>query len=251
MASGADAFRRGDYGQAERDWRQADELYANAGDAGGRLDAWLNLGAVQQQTGKFPVAENTLLNAQATARESSRADKLPGINNALGVLYTFTRRPELAEKALKEALALAQEQQADPLTVAGIRNNLGNLYAVWAEVLKDQGKPDTYGQAFDEYAASADLARQAGDPTLAAKATANAALSAGRGGQFEKANDLAARRPGMPATCRIRWTRPTCSSPPARRIRSCSPRTLRAWTPAACSAGRSKPTRRRDRWPRR
>ena len=39
-----------------------------------------------------------------------------------------------------------------------------------------------------------DLARQAGDATLAAKATANAALSAARGGQAEKANELAAAR---------------------------------------------------------
>jgi CHAT domain-containing protein len=194
MQSGADAFRRGEWGAAERDWRQADVLYTAAGDVGGRLDAWLNLGAVQQQVGKFTLATTTLLAARDLAEKAGRKDKLAGIQNALGVAYTFTRQPKEAEKSLAQALQLAGEQGGgDPAAVASIRNNFGNLYAAWSEVLKDRGEPDLYDKAFDHYAAAADLARQAGDATLAAKASTNAALSAARGGQADKADDLAKR----------------------------------------------------------
>src|SRR5688572_4809501 len=69
MQSGADAFRRGEWGAAERDWKHADALYEAAGDVSGRLDAWLNLGAVQQQGGKFQLAKATLLSAHAVAEK--------------------------------------------------------------------------------------------------------------------------------------------------------------------------------------
>lgn len=193
MRSGAAAFEAGNFGFAERDWRQADKLYEAAGDIDGQLDAWLNLGAVQQQTGKFTLAKSTLNAARDVAERLKRDDKLIGIKNALGVAYTFTRDPQNAEQSLTEALALAEKQQSEPATLASIRNNLGNLYAAWSEVLKDRGEPDLYDKAFENYSTAADLAQKGSDGALEAKSLTNAALSAARGGQPAKANELAAR----------------------------------------------------------
>jgi CHAT domain-containing protein len=194
MRGGADAFARGEFGAAEQNWKQADLLYARAGDTEGRLDAWFNLGAVQQQGGKFALAISTLTAAHdLAAAEGGRPDQLIGIKNALGVTYTFTRQPERAEEILNAALALLEEQGRDAAVEASVRNNLGNLYAAWAEVLRDEEKPVRYDAAFEQYARSAALAGQSGDAPLSAKATVNAALSAARGGRHEKADALNAR----------------------------------------------------------
>ena len=194
METGAAAFTRGDYGAAERDWKQADVLYARAGDTEGRLDAWFNLGAVQQRGGKFALAISTLTAAHDVARAGAgRSEQLVNIKNALGVAYTFTRQPGRAEEVLNAALALVAERGGDVATEASVRNNLGNLYAAWAEVSRDEERPARYDAAFDQYERSAALAERAGDAPLAAKATVNAALSAARGGRHEEADALNAR----------------------------------------------------------
>src|SRR5687767_11425108 len=141
MLDGADAFARGELGAAERHWKRADEFYAADGNIAGRLDAWLNLGAVQQQGGKFEAALNTLFTAQNLAEEKQLTDKLAGIKNAIGVALTFTRRPDEAQETLNESLRLAQEQNDEALQ-ASVRNNLGNLYAAWAELFEGKDKAE-------------------------------------------------------------------------------------------------------------
>jgi CHAT domain-containing protein len=189
MRTGADAFRRGDFAAAARDWKQAEAAYRAGGDADGSLDAQLNLAAVDQQLGDFKGAKQRLVAAESSAS----GERLIAIKSALGVAHTFTREPLQAEKKLTEAAELAAAQNAGPATLAGVRNNLGNLYAAWAEILGAKDRPAKYAAAFDAYTAAADLARSANDNTLAAKASTNAALAAARGGQFDKARDFIAR----------------------------------------------------------
>lgn len=189
MRSGADGFRRGDFAAAARDWRQAEAAYRAGGDAEGSLDAQLNLAAVDQQLGNFKEAKQRLTAAEKIAT----GERLVAVKSARGVACTFTREPLEAEKQLTEAAELATSQNAPPGTLAGIKNNLGNLYASWAEVLGEKDKAAKYAAAFDAYTAAAHLAQSAGDNALAAKALANAALSAAHGGEADKARDLAGK----------------------------------------------------------
>jgi CHAT domain-containing protein len=189
MRSGAENFHRGDFAAAARDWKQAEATYRAGGDADGGLDAQLNLAAVDQQLGNFKEAKQRLIALEKTGS----GERLVAVKSALGVAFTFTRGPLEAEKKLTEATELATAQNAPPATLAGIKNNLGNLYASWAEILGDKDRSAKYAAAFDAYTAAADLARSAGDNALAAKATTNAALSAARGEHFDKARELIAK----------------------------------------------------------
>jgi CHAT domain-containing protein len=153
------------------------------------LDEQLKLGTKLQQEGKFNLAITTLQNAEELALRSKRFDKLAAIKNALGVAQTWSRRPESARASLLEAMHHAKAFN-DLRLEAGVRNNLGNLHAAWAEVLSEQARQDAYALALNHYTASANLARRIPDPLLAARATVNAAFSAARGGQTDRAKDL-------------------------------------------------------------
>ena len=168
LRQGADSFHAGQFADAIATWRDAQRLYAQAGNIGGQCDALADLAMAFQEIGQFAEAGTALADAQRLAEQSRDRRRLATILGNLGSYFTFTRRFDDADAAIVRGVSMLEAGDTD--IAAALQCDLGNLRS-W------QLRTDEAAAAYEK---SAGLAQQAGNPILAARALADAALSASR-----------------------------------------------------------------------
>ncbi len=179
LAQGMKSLRRGAFGEAIVQIEAALPQLDRERDAGIMCDALVMLAQANQLTGKYRKAlgnlERALPLARALMDKRRTASTLGGIGNAHIGLGNW----DLAAKNLDEGYGLSMEAGATDLT-AVILINRGNL-------LVSRTKNSEAVAAFRE---SAELAEKAGNASLAASATVNAATAAMRSGDYAGARSL-------------------------------------------------------------
>jgi CHAT domain-containing protein len=125
----------------------------------------------EQAVGRYADSLETLAQAEAAAGEKGDPAQLAAIQGAIGNAYIALGPPAVAREHLTKALELARRAAAEPLAAA-VLTNLGNLDA----------SQSSYAEAVREYGEAALLAEKSADRALAARAHANRAQAAQRGG---------------------------------------------------------------------
>ena len=173
------AFQSGAFGQAAADWQAALAIFRSQGNTNAEILTSISLASAYQSLGQqrraVEVLESTLTDAEAT-RDPSR---MALVKSKLGAALLMTQEPDRAETLLRESLETAKSDKNTALS-ASIENDLGNL-------LLQQEK---YSAAQQAYEASLTLARQSSNSRLAAESLCNAAVTAARAGENEKAEEL-------------------------------------------------------------
>ncbi len=179
VEQGQRAFQNGSFSQAAADWKKAVEAYRGEGNTDGEIQTSLELAtayqAIGQQRRAVQILEETLARAE-TSRDRSRVSTVKG---RLGAALIMTLDSERAAPLLREALVSARADKDSRLTAA-ILNDLGNLEAT----------KQKYAEALAAYGESAALARQTSNTLLTAQALCNAAATAARAREVQKADDL-------------------------------------------------------------
>ncbi len=124
-----------------------------------------------QALGRYADSLDKLAEADAAAGAKADPAQRAAIEGAIGNAYIALGPPAAAREHLTKALDLARRAAAEPLAAA-LLVNLGNLDA-------SQG---SYAEAARGYTEAAALAEKSGDRALAARAHANRAQAAQRGG---------------------------------------------------------------------
>jgi CHAT domain-containing protein len=191
---GADARQRGQMDQALLHFQNAAGSFQAGGDIEGQIQALNSVASVAMALGETGTAEAALSDAIDIAKQSSGTPHLAALQNSLAAVYTFDRQLELAAPLLDTALAAATVA-SDDRTRASILNNRGILRSAHAgnlRAIRDADSPSAAAvrdqaakadqAALADFQQSEQLASTAGDTLLAAKASANACLSAARAG---------------------------------------------------------------------
>ncbi|HEY0157435.1 MAG TPA: tetratricopeptide repeat protein [Thermoanaerobaculia bacterium] len=100
---GTIADRRGDFGAAERAYREASRLALAAGDVRTAGSAWLNLGALAARGGRVAEALESLARARALFRELDARDELARGDLWIGVALLAAGNPDQAIPLLSGA----------------------------------------------------------------------------------------------------------------------------------------------------
>jgi CHAT domain-containing protein len=169
MKLGQVAYDRGAFDEAVAQWRQAARLYASQRNSKGQVKALVSLSAAYQALGQHRLASRTLELTVQLAETSPDRPSLLAAQNEAGVVCGCLSQFQRAEQTLRDALRAARDQ-GDTNMAATVLNNLGNLLA-------GRNKID---DALSAYTESVNLAQQATNRLLAAKASANAAAVAVR-----------------------------------------------------------------------
>lgn len=170
-AEGIGAFDKGAFEEAISHWEKAIRFYQARHDNPGLIDSQVRLAAAYEAIGQFSEAIKLLGDAANLAASIGDRKRIILAKTNLGEARSYTRRADLAEADLREALALALKDE-DPKAASSIYNSLGNL-------LVAEGK---FGDALEAYREGASMARQIHDRLLAAKALSNAAAMTTRTG---------------------------------------------------------------------
>src|SRR5262245_22829964 len=163
--------RSGRFEDAILAWREAAQGYATAGQRAEQVSALVRAADAQQALGRYGDSLETLSEARTAAGDDAGAASLAAIEGTVGNAYVALGPPARAREHLEKALELARSADAKPLAAA-LLTNLGNLDASREE----------YADAAREFGEAAELAAKSGDPSLAARATANQAQAAQRAG---------------------------------------------------------------------
>lgn|GEM_PF-3316330 len=190
---GQAAYDRGDINEALRQWQRAHELFVAQRNLRGQINVLINLGAAYQALGQQRLALQSLEEAARLADNAPDRSSLLMTRNGLGVACGCLGQFQRATPMLCDALAAARAQDDTGMVIV-LSNNLGYLLAA-------QNKTNEAAAAFRE---AAHLARQSGQPLLAARACANLAAMAARDGDADNAGNhnrtaldaLAAAPPG-------------------------------------------------------
>jgi len=176
MREGAVLFNRGAFEEAAARYEAASALYQREADQSGTCDALVALSRTRYFSGRYGKGREELEAALAIARQLDDSRRTAAILGYLGDVRIATGELEEAGALLERALALARTSQYREVA-ASVLNNLGNLKMA-------QHQPE---EAFPRYRAGVQEAEQAGDGALAALASVNAALAAGKAGKYQDA----------------------------------------------------------------
>lgn len=188
---GMTAFQRGRFAQAIEKWEASASYYQKTGNLFANVNLQLKLAAAYQSLGHYPHAlerlETTLGEVdQDIANGGVGAERLKlALTSHLGLAYTLARLPgrvRIAGDYLNQALKIAKSID-DPLAMALITNNLGNL------MLSDQ-QPQP---ALNHYQQALEYAVTAKAVDLQARIAINAAQAALQLDQVALAGQLAER----------------------------------------------------------
>ncbi len=151
-------------------------MYERDGKRLERSVALLYLGQAYQALGHVTKAMRHFETSLALARAAGHQAQIAAGLESLGNAYVITGPADMAEQHLQQALDLAVALE-DAGLAASIEHHRGNL---WTSQVQPQA-------ALAAYMKSIDLARQAGQPALAAQAQTNAAAATLQAGQYEDA----------------------------------------------------------------
>ncbi len=186
MTEGLRFFQHGDFEKAVRSWRQAARLYDHETQPRAHSDVLVHLSRAYQALGQHQRTLQSLSTAVALAEQAGDRTHFAAVLGSLGNAFLLIGSAEAAAPFLRQGRQLAQEMHDTGLE-AIILNNLGNLFAF----------QDKYPDAIRAYNKSWALAKQTGNPALAARALTNAARAAIQQGQQEAAKerlDMAAKQ---------------------------------------------------------
>ncbi|MDJ0847309.1 MAG: CHAT domain-containing protein [Myxococcota bacterium] len=183
---GNEAFRGGNFGEAERQLSAASQHFAEIGDPAQRLDALRGLAQAQQAQGDYAESLVTLRQALALAEESGNPEAIASVLGGLGNAQLALGDAAAARELITRGIGLV-EQAGKPQLASGLWNNLGNQQAATGD----------YEEALRSYEAAARLAVEAGDGFVEAKALSNAARAALDGGLASRSAALLARAVGV------------------------------------------------------
>jgi len=179
VTQGQTAFQNGAFSQAAADWQKAVESFRKQGNTREEITTSISLASACQAIGQQRRAVQILEDTLARTEKIGDRSLVTLVKSKLGAALVMTRDAERAAALLREALAAARADNDAHLSAA-ILNDLGNLSAT-------QQKS---AEALAAYEESVVLARQTSNSWLTAQALGNAAATAGRAGDFRKADDL-------------------------------------------------------------
>ena len=172
MTQGRESFQRGAFGDALSHWKQAADLYKNAGKTSAHIEALVLSAQASLGLGQSKQALQHLELALALAQDSRDPLAEASVLGHLGRTYLTLRQLAEATEYLNQALASARKQDS-PSLMATTLNDLGILHAL-------KQRDNEAVAAFQECAA---LAQKARLPLLTATARTNAARASLRLGQ--------------------------------------------------------------------
>jgi CHAT domain-containing protein len=177
---GTKAFARGAFEEAASSWSAAASAYERERNTNAQITALGRLAQAQSALGQYRQAVGSLGAALELAEKLGDLRRIASIVAALGNAHIALGPPETAEMYLDRALDVSR-QTSDTTLTAVILNNRGNL-------LVTQQKNT---EAIAAYKESAELAKQAGQRLLRARALTNAATILGHTtGKAQEARDL-------------------------------------------------------------
>ena len=179
---GQRAFQKGSFGEAAAHWEKALKSFRDEGNKDGEIQTSIALAEAYQFAGQQRRAVQLLENTLPLAEKSSDESRATLVKSKLGAALIMTRESERAGSLLREALEATKDGH-NPRLKAAILNDLGNLLTT----------QQAHAEALKAYEESIVLARQSSNSLLAAQALCNAAATAARAGQNEKADELNAR----------------------------------------------------------
>jgi filamentous hemagglutinin family protein len=179
---GAEAFRGGNFEEAEKQLAAASRHFAQGGDPAQRLDALRGLAQAQQARGEYAASLDTLREALALAEQSGDDERMASVLGGLGNAQLALGDSEAARELLTRGIGIAKKS-SDRELEAGLWNNLGN----------QQAAARSYADAVSSYEQAARLAAEAGDGVKEAKALSNAARGALEAGHPARAAAILAR----------------------------------------------------------
>jgi len=179
VAQGQLAFQNGAFSQAAADWEKAVESFRSQGNTNAEILTSVSLASAYQSIGQQRRAVQILENALASAEETGNRSRVTLVKSKLGAALIMTSEAERAASLLGESLEEARADKVSKLAGA-ILNDLGNLLATQQK----------YAEALTAYGESVALARQTSNSWLTAQALCNAAATATRAVEYQKADDL-------------------------------------------------------------
>src|SRR5215472_12843777 len=175
---GQRAFEKGAFSDAASNWQEALDACRRQGDADGEVQAAVALASAYQALGQHLRAVELLTNTLEQASQKS-GPRVTLVKSRLGAALAMTGQTDRAASLLSEALEAARGENNSQLTSA-ILNDQGNLLAA----------EQKYAEALAAFEQSVTLADQNSNVWLKAQVLCNAAATAARAGQFEKAAEL-------------------------------------------------------------
>ncbi len=176
---GQRAFENGAFSQAAADWQKAVESFRHEGNTSSEIFTSVSLASAYQSLGQQRRAVQILEDALARSEKSGDRSRVTLVKSKLGAALVVTLEAERAGSLLRESLEAAKADK-DTKLAAAILTDLGNL-------LTTQQK---YAEALTAHEESIALARQAGNSWLTAQALGNAAATAARAVEYQKAEDF-------------------------------------------------------------
>src|SRR6266540_4428031 len=176
---GQRAFQKGAFSQAAADWQKAVESFRSQGNTNAEILTSVNLASAYQSIGQQRRAVQILEGALARAEAIRDHSRVTLVKSKLGAALIMTLEAERAASLLRESLEAARADK-DSKFAGAILNDLGNLLATQQK----------YAEALTAYEESVALARQTSNSWLTAQTLCNAAATAARAGEYNKADDL-------------------------------------------------------------
>ena len=191
MAQGWSAWQRGAFEEAVRNWQDAAQRYAQAGQPRAQSVALTQLARAYQALGQYRKAGQSLSSALELAQKAEDRVQIATVLGNLGGAHFVSGSLDAAQQALQEGLRLAREIGNTAL-MAALLNDLGNVFT----------SQNRYVEALAAYGESVQIATQQHDRTLAVRALTNAAMASMQQGQYHAARprlDMAwAQMQGVP-----------------------------------------------------
>ncbi len=176
---GQRAFQKGAFSQAAADWQKAVESFRSQGNTNAEILTSVALASAYQSIGQQRRAVQILEDALARAETTGDRSRVTLVKSKLGAALIMTLEAERAASLLRESLEAARADK-DSKFAGAILNDLGNLLATQQK----------YAEALTAYEESVALARQTSNSWLTAQTLCNAAATAARAGEYNKADDL-------------------------------------------------------------
>jgi CHAT domain-containing protein/lipopolysaccharide biosynthesis regulator YciM len=181
LAEGRRAYQRGAFDEAASKWQKAAEEYGREGKAPAQIEAMIDLATAYQALGQQRRAVQILETAAQIAGKSGDRKSLTLVKSRLGAALLLTLQMDRAEPLLRDSLKLAREHN-DSQMAAAILNEIGNL----------QSAQQKHSEAISSFRESAELAGES-NLLLGAQALCNAAATAARATNFDRAENLNAQ----------------------------------------------------------
>ncbi len=160
LQQGQDRYQQGHFAQAIAIWHGALNKTKQNKDL--RFQLFIHLTAAYQALGDYQAATQMLQQADTLAQQSGISSQQILVHSYLGDLLLAMQQPDAAKHQLESQLELARTLD-EPLILANLLNNLGNVFSV----------EEDYGEALRVYQEVAEMAQQSQNTILHIQALSN------------------------------------------------------------------------------